>query len=119
MPDTYVTIPDEKGIISISEDVIAVIAGNAVREIDGIVAFSNTAGAEIGELIGKKSVSKGIRVSIEENAVSIVLTVMVRFGVNITGVCEKAQNAVALAVESVTGLKPAVDVSVTGISFDK
>lgn len=119
MPDTYFTISDEKGSICISEDVIAVIAGNAVREIDGIVAFSNTAGAELSELIGKKTTSKGVKVSIEDNIVSVILTVMVRSGVNISGVCEKAQNAVTLAVESMIGMKPIVDVCVTGISFEK
>ena len=61
MPDTYFTIPDEKGSINISEDVIAAITGNALSELEGIAAFSNTAGSELSELIGKKSISKGIR----------------------------------------------------------
>lgn len=119
MPDNYFTISDEKGNICISEEVIAVIAGNAVREIDGIASFSNTAGAELSELIGKKAASKGVRVSIEDNKISVILTIMVRYGANISGICEKAQSAVTLAVESMIGMKPVVDVCVTGISFEK
>ena len=119
MPDTYFTIPDEKGSINISEDVIAAITGNAISEMDGIAAFSNTAGSDLGELIGKKSVSKGIRVSFDEQSISIDVTVMVRYGENITAVCKKAQEAIAVAVDSITGVKPTVNVHVAGVAFEK
>ncbi len=119
MPDNYFTIADEKGSIHISEDVIAAITGNALSEMDGIAAFSNTAGGELGELIGLKSVSKGIRVSFEENAINIDITVMLRYGENINAICRKAQDAVAVAVDSITGVKPVVNLRVAGISFEK
>ena len=119
MPDNYYTITDEKGSINISEDVIAVIASNAVGEVDGIAAFSNTVGTELGELIGKKSASKGIRVGFDEDCVRIDITVMVRYGANITAVGEKIQKAVTAAVDSMTGLKSVVNVRVSGIAFDK
>ena len=119
MPETYFTIADEKGSINISEDVIAAIAGNALSEMEGIAALSNTAGGELGELIGLKSVSKGVRVSFAENAISIDVTVMLRYGENINETCRKAQEAIAVAVDSITGVKPVVNVRVAGISFDK
>ena len=119
MPDNYITIADEKGSINISEDVIAVIASNALAEVDGIAAFSSTSGADLGELIGKKTAAKGVRVSFADDVVCVDLTVMVRFGVSITGVAEKAQRAVSAAVESMTGLRSSVNVRVTGITFDK
>ena len=119
MPDTYFTIADEKGSINISEDVIAAITGNALSEMEGIAAFSNTAGSELSELIGLKSVSKGVRVSFEGETISIDVTVMLRYGENIAATCKKAQEAIAVAVESITGVKPTVNVRVAGISFDK
>ena len=119
MPDTYFTIPDEKGSINISEDVIAAITGNALSELEGIAAFSNTAGSELSELIGKKSISKGIRVSFANDAITIDATILVRFGGNITELCEKAQEAVGVAVDSITGVKPVVNIRVAGISFEK
>lgn len=119
MPETYFTITDEKGSIHISEDVIAAITGNALSEMEGIAAFSNSAGSDLGELIGKKPAAKGIRVSFEENTITIDVTVMVRYGENITGTCRKAQEAVALAVDSITGVKPVVNVRVSGVSFEK
>ncbi len=119
MADTYFTIADEKGSIHISEDVIAAIAGNAISEMEEIAALSNTAGGDLSELIGIKSVTKGIRVGLEENAIVIDVTVMVRYGENITAVCTKAQDAIAVAVDSITGVKPVVNVRVAGIAFDK
>lgn len=119
MSDNYITLTDEKGTIRISEDVIAVIASNAVSEVDGIAAFSNASGADLGELIGKKSASKGIRVSFAEEQVVVDVSVMLRYGVSIAGIGGKIQKAVAAAVESMTGLKPDVNVLVSGIAFDK
>lgn len=119
MPDTYITLPDEKGSINISDDVIATIAVTAVCEVDGVVSFSNAAAAELSELIGKKPVAKGVRVSFDGDAVSVDITVMVRFGKNITSVGEKAQRAVASAVSSMTGITPTVNVHIAGIAFDK
>ena len=58
-------------------------------------------------------------VSFEENAVTIDVTVMVRYGVNITEICKNAQDTIAMAVDSITGVKPQVNVRVAGISFDK
>ena len=119
MPDTYFTIADEKGSINISEDVIAAITGNALSEMEDIAAFSNTAGSELSELIGKKSLSKGIRVCFAENDITIDATIMVRYGGNITELCKKAQEAVCTAVDSITGVKPVVNIRVAGISFEK
>ena len=119
MTETYFTITDEKGSINISDDVIAAITTNALSEMEGIAAFSNTAGGELSELIGKKPVTKGIHVSFEENAVSIDVTVMVRYGKSITDICKKAQDTGAVAVDSITGVKLQVNVRVAGISFDK
>ena len=119
MPDNYITITDDKGSISISEDVIAVIAGNAISELEGIAAFSNASAADLSDLIGKKPTTKGIRVSFEEKNVCVDINVMLRYGASITGVAEKAQRAVSAAVESMTGLKSSVNVHVTGVMFDK
>ena len=119
MSEAYFTIKDEKGSINISEDVIAAIAGNAISEMDGIAALSNSAAGELGELIGKKSTAKGIRVSFDESTINIDVTVMVRYGENITAACKKAQDAVAVAIDSITGVKPLVNVRVAGVIFDK
>ncbi len=119
MPDNYISISAEKGSINVSEEVIAIIAGSAISETDGVAGLSNTVGSEIYEFIGRKSVTKGIKVSFENGTVIIDATIMVHFGVTIAAIAEKLQAAVAAAVESMTGMSPIVNVRVAGISFDK
>lgn len=119
MPDNYISISAEKGSINVSEDVIAVIAGSAISETEGVAGLSNTVGSEIYEFIGRKSVTKGIKVSFEEGAIVIDATIMVRFGTTISTIAGKVQGAVSCAVEAMTGMSPVVNIHVAGISFDK
>ena len=119
MPENYICIPSEKGSVNISEDVIAVITATAIAEIDGVAGLSNSVGSEIYEMISKKPTTKGIHVDIDGGEMSISAMVMVRFGGGITEICGKVQQAVASAVESMTGIVPRVNVHVTGVSFEK
>ena len=119
MPDNYISLSAEKGSINVSEDVIAVIAGSAICETEGVAGLSNTVGSEIYDFIGRKSVTKGIKVSFEDGGIVIDATIMVRFGVTIATIAAKVQSAVCSAVESMTGIIPVVNIRVAGISFDK
>lgn len=119
MAENYITSKDEKGNVSISEDVIAVMVAAALAEVEGVAGLSNTVGSELADFLGKKSISKGIKVSFEEERIIIDVLIMVRFGSNVTGVAHKVQQAVASAVESMTGLNVAVNVHVSGVAFEK
>lgn len=119
MPENYISIPSEKGSVNISEDVVAVITSAAIAEIDGVAGLSNTAGSEIYDFVSKKAPSKGVRVTIEGDKMTVDVLVMVRFGSGIAQTGAKVQKAVAAAVESMTGVTPRVNVHITGISFDK
>ena len=119
MPENYITIPGENGSVNISTEVIAAIGGNALAEVEGIGGFANSAVAELGERIGKKSSNKGVTVSCEDGKAQISVTIMARAGSAITGLAEKVQRAVYTAVENVTGLDSIVNVHVAGVIFDK
>ena len=54
MGDNYISCKAENGSINISEDVISTMVRTAITEIDGVAGISNTAGAELAELIGNK-----------------------------------------------------------------
>ena len=62
MGENYITCREEKGSINISEDVIISMVRSVLSEVEGVAGLSNTAGAELAELIGLKSVSKGVKV---------------------------------------------------------
>ena len=101
MGDNYISCKAENGSINISEEVISTMVRTAITEIDGVAGISNTAGAELAELIGIKTVSKGIKVQIVD-------------------VAKEVQNSVTEAVQAITGIdKAEVNVHVSGVAFEK
>ena len=115
----YITYPDEKGSINISEEVVAVIAANAAVEVDGVACLSASIGKDIAELLGKKNLSRGVKIHIiEEGQIRADVYVMVKMGCTVSEVGEAVQAAVMSAVESMTGLKmTSVNVHVSGIAM--
>ena len=97
---------------------IAVITASAVSDTEGVAGFSHTAGTELSEILGKKSVSKGIKIKFDEDNIIIDVLITVSFGANIMTVAEKVQEAVCNSVESMTGIKPAVNAHISGVVFD-
>ena len=119
MPEHYVTNQDENGSVSISEDVIAVMVTASVAEVEGVAGLSNTVGPELQEFLGKRSVSKGIKVAFEDGVVVIDVLITVRYGYAVADVARKVQEEVYSSVDSMTNLKGKINVHVTGIAFDK
>ena len=120
MRDNYISCKAENGSINISEDVISTMVRTAITEIDGVAGISNTAGAELAELIGIKTVSKGIKVQIVDDTIKVDAVILVRYGCNIVNVAKEVQNSVTEAVQAITGIdKAEVNVHVSGVAFEK
>lgn len=120
MGDNYISCKAENGSINISEDVISTMVRTAITEIDGVAGISNTAGAELAELIGIKTVSKGIKVQIIDDTIKVDAVILVRYGCNIVNVAKEVQNSVTEAVQAITGIdKAEVNVHVSGVAFEK
>ena len=122
MSDTkdYLVHDVEKGTVNISEEVVSAIAALAVSEVEGVYGLSSSFTADLAQLLGKKNMSKGVKLSIEENVVSVECFVVINYGVEIPAVAANIQDSVMNAVESMTGLKvAAVDVDICGISAPK
>ena len=67
----YVSRSDELGNIHISEEVLAVIAAAAVLEVEGIGGLAANLGTDLAELLGKKNLSRGIHILVEEESVTV------------------------------------------------
>ena len=119
MPESYVTNHTEKGDISISEDVIALMVSAAVSEIEGVSGLSNPTSTDLAERFGLKNAARGIRISSEGDVLTVDIAIMVRYGYGVTVTAKKIQEQAAAGVESMTGLAVRVNVHVTGIAFDK
>lgn len=114
----YITYPDEKGSVNISEEVISVIAAGAALETEGVAALSG--GRDIYDLLGKKSISKGVRIAVDGESLKVDVWMTVRLGVSVNKVGRKVQEAVAGAVESATGFKvDEVNVHVVGVNLGR
>ena len=106
--------------IQISNDVVAVIAGVAVSEVQGVSGMSGGFAGGITEVLsGKKNLAKGIKVDINEGTTKIDVNIIVEYGSRIPDVAFEIQNRVKKAVEGMTGLKvEEVNVHVQGVNTD-
>lgn len=120
MTANYISWQEERGSVNISEDVIVSMVRAAINEIDGVASLSNSAGNELAELLGIKSVSKGVKAQIKDGVIYVDTIIMVRYGANVVSVAKEVQETVTAAIESMTGMgTPVVNVHVSGVAFDK
>ena len=107
--------------IQIASDVIAVIAGVAVSEVNGVFAMAGGFAGGITEVLkGKKNLAKGIKVETENNKAKIDVNIIVEYGARIPDVAFEIQNKVKKAVEDMTGLKvEEVNVHIQGVKTQK
>ena len=117
----YFTQEMENGSIQISEDVVASVTGMAVLEVEGVCGLSISIGTDIAEMLGMKTLSKGVRLSTTETgALRVDCDVVSKFGQNIFELAKNVKENVKSSVESVTGLRVAeVNVTVCGIALPK
>lgn len=116
----YVSRSDELGNIHISEEVLAVIAAAAVLEVEGIGGLAANLGTDLAELLGKKNLSRGIHIQVEDESVTVDLSILVKYGYTIPDVARAVQEAVAGSIEATSGLTvAAVNVNVGGVVFEK
>lgn len=104
--------------IKIADEVVAVIAGKAVSEIQGVYEMSGGFAGGISEVLsGKKNLSKGIKVAVTEKDAKIDVNIIVEYGVRIPEIAFEIQTKVKKAVETMTGLKVTeVNVHVQGVN---
>ena len=100
----YLSCPDQLGSIHISEDVLAVSAAAAVLEVEGVGALAANLGSDIAEMLaGRKNLSRGVRVALEDDTVSVDISLLVKYGFNVQDTARAAQDAVAAAIENASG----------------
>ena len=112
---------DESGNIKISTDVVASIAGIATNEIEGVAGMCGSIAGGIAEFLGnKKNSSKGVKVEMDGEKVTIDLYIVVSYGIRIPELAWEIQENVKESVESMTGLSvEKVNIHVDGVNFEK
>ncbi|AGL02019.1 hypothetical protein Desgi_2613 [Desulfoscipio gibsoniae DSM 7213] len=106
------------GAIRIADDVVRIIAGLAATEVSGVVSMSGGVVGGITEKLGRKNLSKGVKVEVGEKEAAVDLFIVVEYGSRIPEVAAKIQDAVKSAIEKMTGLVVVeVNVNVQGVAF--
>lgn len=106
--------------IQISEEVVKIIAGIAASEVEGVAGMSGGLAGGIAEILGRKNLSRGVKVQIRETEAVLDIFIIVHYGVSIPSVAQKVQETVKEAVEEMAGLKAAdVNIHVQGVSFEQ
>ena len=118
MADTYITKKYEKGTVNIAEDVVSNMVKSAILEVEGVSGLSNTAGAEIAELIGLKTIPKGLTIQTKDEKTIIDAVITVNYGYNIVDVAKKAQANIASVMETSIGIDALeINMHIAGITF--
>lgn len=109
---------EQAGTIRIADEVVKVIAGLATIEINGVAGMSGGLVGGIAEMLGRKNLSKGIKVEVGEKEAAVDVFIIVDFGSRIPEVAAEIQQKVKTAVERMTGLAVVeVNVNVQGVAF--
>jgi len=116
----YIKTTDEKGSINICQNVVAVIAAAAAVDIEGVHGLYQSPGRELTTVSGKKGISKGIRVNIEGESITVDVNLIAKLGFSVNELGEAVQKAVKSAIEEAVGTKvEAVNINICGISLKK
>ncbi|AUS09645.1 Asp23/Gls24 family envelope stress response protein [Laceyella sacchari] len=108
------------GSIRITDGVVAVIAGLAAAQTQGISSMSSGMTEGIKKRVSGKGNMRGVQVVVQDTQASIDLRVIVQYGCRINEVCHRLQQDVKQAVENMTGLEVTrVNVRVDGVDWTR
>lgn len=99
------------GEVQIANEVVAIIAGIAATEVDGVAAMAGDIQKELVSKLGMNVLSKGVRIAFEDSGIRVDLSIILEYGCSIPEVTAAVQERVKNSIETMTGLK-VVDVNI-------
>lgn len=107
--------------VSITDEVVMIIAGLAACEPDGIISLSGNLNAENIIKSGFGKLSKGVRIlPNEDESLSVRLAVNINYGYELPVVCKAVQEKVKSSIENMTGLSVHdVDIRIASVAVSK
>ena len=111
---------DKLGEVKIADEVVAIIAGLAATEVEGVSSMAGTITNELVSKLGMKNLSKGIRVEVIDGVVSVDVALNIAYGYTIIDVSSKVQEKVKSAIENMTGLEVSgVNIRIASVDMGK
>ncbi len=107
------------GEVKIASEVVAVIAGLAANEVEGVHSMAGNLTNEIIGKLGGKNMSKGVKVILSGDTVHVDMTINMMYGYSIPKVSKLVQEKVSQQIENMTGLVvPEVNVRIAGVNLE-
>ncbi|NLH95736.1 MAG: Asp23/Gls24 family envelope stress response protein [Clostridiaceae bacterium] len=120
MEENVQSVSNDIGTIKITDEVVAIIAGIAAMEVPGVTSMSGGIAGGIAEALGRKNLSKGVKVEVGEKEAAIDLYIIVEYGYRIPEVAWAIQERVKNAVEDMTGLRVVeVNIHIQGVNIER
>ena len=108
------------GEVQIADEVVAIIAGLAATEVEGVAAMAGNITNELISKLGMKNLSKGVKVIVTDRTVDVDLALNIEYGYSILKVSEKVQDKVKSAIENMTGLEVSmVNIRIVSVNMEK
>lgn len=113
----HIPTDESFGQVQIADEVVAIIAGLAATEVEGVASMT---GNITKELIGMKNLSKGVKVAVLDGIVNVDLALNLDYGYSVPKTSQKVQEKVKASIENMTGLTVAdVNVRIAGVTMEK
>lgn len=119
--NTYMIHADGNlGEVQIADEVVAIIAGLAATEIEGVDSMAGNITNELVGKLGMKNLSKGVKVEVVGGVVNVDLSLNMDYGYNIPKTSARVQEKVKVAIENMTGLEVSdVNIRIAGVNMGK
>ena len=114
---SFVIKESENGGVNITDEVVAIIAGLAATEVEGVSSLAGNLTNEVISKAGMNKLSKGVKIITEENKVAVRLGVNISYGYEIPKICQQVQDKVKNAIENMVGLEVIrVDIKIASVA---
>lgn len=108
------------GEVHIADEVVAIIAGLAATEVEGVASMAGNITNELVSKLGMKSLSRGVKVTVLEGVVTVDLSLNIEYGKNVLETSRAVQERVKTSIENMTGLEVAdVNIHIASVDMEK
>ncbi len=107
------------GEVRIADEVVAIIAGLAASEVEGVASMAGNVTRDLIGKLGMKGLAKGVKITMDEKTVHVALAINIQYGYNVPATCTKIQEKVKTAIETMTGLDVAeVNIKIVNVQME-
>lgn len=109
----------EGGSVQIDDQVVAMIAGLAAMEVEGVASMAGNVTKERISKNGNRNISKGVNITVNEGMVKVQLVLILKYGFSVVTTSKAVQEKVKSAIEIMTGLECTdVHVRIAGVEME-